>query len=60
MQISFFIVHVFDLSGQLSGRGYHLMFFAVSILLLYRVTCLMLSVSRQGQDQFLPSHQLRL
>ena len=52
--------HVLLLLGQLSGRGYHFTFFAVSILLLYRVTCLMLSVSRHGQLQFLPSHQLTL
>ena len=52
--------HVFDLSGQLAGRGYHLMFFAVSILLLYRTTVFRLSVSKHGHLQFLPSHQLRL
>ena len=52
--------HVLLLSGQLSGRGYHLMFFAVSILLLYRTTVFMLSVSRHGQDQCSPFHQLRL
>jgi len=36
------------------------MFFAVSILLLYRTTVFRLSVSKHGHLQFLPSHQLRL
>lgn len=36
------------------------MFFAVSILLLYRTTVFRLSVSKHGHLQFLPSHQLTL
>lgn len=49
--------HVLLLLGQFFGRGYHLTFACLSIRLPYVATEFMLSESKHGQDQCLPSHQ---
>ena len=59
-EVLFSVFHVFDLSGQLSGRGYHTTTSPIASLALKRFTQRILSLSRQAQDQYWPFHQRNL
>ena len=52
--------HVFDLSGQLAGRGYHTTTSPIASFALKCFTQRILSLSRQAQDQYSPFHQRNL